>query len=162
MAPTVPKFGLTLHEGADGTAGVVAGCPAAAKRQKKVGEYKVSNNFRAMLHCNPARGKSNEPVRADGALAPLNIGRAADAIQMAKTAAPLKVRRPADVAKAADLILSDNMDSLLDLKTAPAAKPTAQPIVAPPPYEGHPDINGHSGLGGLDRLDELQDLAQWA
>jgi hypothetical protein len=70
---------------------------------------------------------------------------------------PLNVRRPADAAKVADLILSDNDDGLLDLKTAPASKPTAKPIVAPPPYEiQDPDIDGRNGLNGLDRLDELQ------
>ncbi len=117
MAPTVPQFGLALREGADGTAGAVAGSPAAAKRQKMAGEYKVSNNFGAMLHCNPACGKSNDPVGADGALAPLNVGRAVDAMQTAKPAAPLKVRRPADAAKAADLIPSDDDNGLSDLKT---------------------------------------------
>jgi hypothetical protein len=160
MASTVPKFGLTLCEGGDGTAGAVAGSLAVAKRQKMVGEYKVSNNFGVMLHCNSARGKSNEPVRADGALAPLNVGRAADAMQMAKPAAPLRVRRPADAAKAADLIPSDDDGGLLDLKTAPATKPTAKPMVALPPYEGQDlDINGHNGLDGPDRLNELQDSA---
>jgi hypothetical protein len=39
MAPTVPKFGLALCEGADGTAGVLAGSPAAAKRKKTAEEY---------------------------------------------------------------------------------------------------------------------------
>jgi hypothetical protein len=34
MAPTVPKFGLTLREGPDGTAGALAGSPVAVKRQK--------------------------------------------------------------------------------------------------------------------------------
>jgi hypothetical protein len=58
MAPTVPKFGLTLCEGGDGTAGAVAGSLMATKRQKTAGEYKVSNNFGAMLHCNPVLGKS--------------------------------------------------------------------------------------------------------
>ncbi len=99
-------------------------------------------------------------VGADGALAPLNVERAADAMQMAKPAAPLKVRRPADAAKAADLIPSDNDDGLLDLKTVPAAKPTTKPIVEPPPYEGQDlDIDGCNGLGGLDRLNKLQDSA---
>ncbi len=111
-------FSLTLCEGVDGTAGAVAGSPAAAKCQKTAGKYKVSNNFGAMLHRNPARGKSNKPVGADGALAPLNVGRAADAMQTAKPTAPLKVRRPTDAAKGADLILSDDDDGLLDLKTA--------------------------------------------
>ncbi len=46
---------------------------------------------------------------------------------------------------------------LLDLKTAPAAKPAAKPFIAPPPYEGQDlDIDGRDGLDLLDRLDELQ------
>jgi hypothetical protein len=81
----------------------------------------------------------------------------------AKPAAPLKVRRPADTAKAADLIPSDDDDGLLDLKTMPAANPTAKPIVAPPPYEEQDlDINGRDALNALDRLNELQDSAQRA
>jgi hypothetical protein len=164
MAPTFPKFGLTLRKGADGTAGAVAGSPAAAKRQKTAGEYKVSNNFGAVLRCNPAHGKSNKPVGADGALAPPNVGRAADTMQMAKTMDPLKVRRPANAAKVVDLIPSDNDDGLLDLKTTPvpAAKPTSQPLIVPPPYKGQDlDIDGRNRLDGLDRLNKLQDLAQW-
>ncbi len=153
----VPKIGVTLFEGADGTAGLVVGSLAAAKRQKMAGEYKVSTNFGAILSRNPACGKGNGPVGADGALAPLNIGMAADATKTAKPMAPLNVRRPADMAKAADLILSDNDDGLSDLKTAPADKQTAKPIVAPPPYKGQdPDIHGRNGLNGINGLDELQ------
>ncbi len=45
----------------------------------------------------------------------------------------------------------------MDLKTVPATKPTAKPIIAPPPYKGQdPNIDGHNRLGGLDRLNELQ------
>jgi hypothetical protein len=84
-------------------------------------------------------------------------------MQTAKPTAPLKVRRPADVGKAADLIMSTNDDDLLDLETAPATKPTAKPIVTLPPYEEQdPDIDGRNGLDGLDRLNELQDLARRA
>jgi hypothetical protein len=84
-------------------------------------------------------------------------------MQTAKPTAPLKVRRPADMGKASDLIMSDDDDGLLDLETAPATKPTAKPIVAPPPYEGQdPDIDGRNGLNELDRLNELQDLARRA
>jgi hypothetical protein len=120
----------------------------------------VSNNFGVMLCHNPARGKSNKLVGADGALAPLNVGRAADPTQMAKPVAPLKVRRPADAPKAADLIPSDDNDGLSDLVTVPAAKPTAESIVTPPPYEGQDlDINGCNGIDGFDRLNELQDSA---
>ncbi len=121
MAPTVPKFGLTHHEGADGTAGAVAFSLVAAKCQKTAGEYMISNNFGVMLHCNPARGKSNKPVGADIALAPLNVGRAADTTKMVDPMAPQKVRRLADVAKAADLIPSDNNNGLSDLEIALAA-----------------------------------------
>jgi hypothetical protein len=157
MAPTVPKFGLTLREGADVTTGAGAGSPAVAKRKKTAVEYKVSNNFQAMLCCNPACGKSNELVGADGTLAPLNVGMVADATKTAKPTAPLNVRRLADAGKAADLIPSDNNNGLSDLKTAPAAKPTAKPIVMPLPYEGQdPDIDGRNRLDGLHRLNELQ------
>jgi hypothetical protein len=84
-------------------------------------------------------------------------------MQMAKPMAPLKVRRPADAAKAVDLIPSDDKVGLSDLQTAPATKPTAKPIVAPPPYEGQdPDIDGHNGLDGLDGLDRLNDLQDLA
>ncbi len=152
MAPTVLKFGLTLRKGADGTAGAVAGSPAAAKHQKAAGEYKVSKNFGVMLRCNP-----NGPVRADGALASLNVAMVADATKMADPMAPLIGRMLADVAKAADLIPLDDNDGLSDLETAPAAKPTAKPIVAPPPYKGQdPDINGRNNPNELNRLDELQ------
>ncbi len=59
----------------------------------------------------------------------------------------------------ADLIVSDNDDGLSDLKTAPAAKLAAKPIVAPPPYKKQDfDVNGHNGLDGLNRLEELQGL----
>ena len=53
--------------------------------------------------------------------------------------------------------------SLSDLQTAPAAKPAAKPIVAPPPYERQDlDIDGCDGLDVLNRLDELQGaLARW-
>ncbi len=37
----VLKFGPTLCEGADGTAGVLAGSPAAAKHQKMAEEYSL-------------------------------------------------------------------------------------------------------------------------
>jgi hypothetical protein len=47
--------------------------------------------------------------------------------------------------------------SLSDLQTAPAAKPAAKPIVAPPPYERQDlDIDRRNGLDMLDRLDKLQ------
>jgi hypothetical protein len=46
---------------------------------------------------------------------------------------------------------------LLDLKTTPAAKLVAKPIVAPPPYEEQDlDIDGCNRLDVLDRLDKLQ------
>jgi hypothetical protein len=46
--------------------------------------------------------------------------------------------------------------SLSDLETAPAAKPAAKPIVAPPTYKGQDlDIDGRNGLDVLDRLDKL-------
>ncbi len=46
---------------------------------------------------------------------------------------------------------------LLDLKTAPATKPTAKPIIAPPPYEEHDlNIDRLNGLDVLDRLNKLQ------
>jgi hypothetical protein len=163
MAPTVPKFGLTLSEGADGTAGAVSSSLVAAKHQKMVGEYKVSPNFGGMLCCNPARGKITELVGADGDLVSLNVGRAADTTQTAKPMVPLKVKRPVDVAKAVGIIPSDDNDGLLDLKIAPAAKPTAKPIFAPPPYEGQNlDIDRHNRLDGLNRLNKIQDLARQA
>jgi hypothetical protein len=110
-----------------------------------------------MLHCNPAHGGSNKPVEVDGALAPLNVGMVTKATKTAKPRAPLNVRRPADAAKAADLIPSDDNNSLLDLKTVPAAKPITKPIVASPPYKGQdPDINGRNELNEPDRFDELQ------
>jgi hypothetical protein len=156
MAPTVPKFSLTLCKGADGTAGAVAGSPAAAKRKKMPGEYKISNNFGAMLRRKPTHGKGNKLVGADVALAPLNVGRAADAKKMVDPMAPLNVRRPANTAKVADLILSDNDNSLMDLETALATKPTTKSIVALPPYKGQdPDIDRHNKLDGLNRLDKL-------
>jgi hypothetical protein len=157
MAPMVPKFGLTLRKGVDGTAGAMAGSPMAAKHKKMAGEYKISNNFGAMLRCNSAPGKGNKLVRADVALAPLNVGRAADVAKTLDPMAPLNVRRPVDMEKAADLIPSDKNNGLLDLETALAAKPTAKPIVAPPPYEGQDlDINRRNSLDGLNRLNNLQ------
>jgi hypothetical protein len=58
-----------------------------------------------------------------------------------------------------DLIASDNNNGLSNLKTAPAAKPAAKPIIAPPPYKRQDlDINGHDGLNGLNRLKELQGI----
>jgi hypothetical protein len=49
---------------------------------------------------------------------------------------------------------------LLNLETAPAAKPAAKPVVAPPPYERQDlDINGRNGLDMLNRLGELQGVS---
>jgi hypothetical protein len=158
MAPTVPKFGLTLWESADGTAGVVAGSPAAAKHQKTAGEYKISNGFWAMPRRNPACRKGNELVRADIALDPLNVSirMVTDATKTADPMAPLNITRLADAAKAADLIPSDNNNSLLDLEITPAAKPTTKPIVVPPLYKRQDlDIDRRNRLNRLHRLDEL-------
>jgi hypothetical protein len=64
-----------------------------------------------------------------------------------------------EATKAADLIASDNNDGLLDLKTAPAAKPATKPFIVLPPYERQDlDINRCNGLDGLNRLKELQGL----
>jgi hypothetical protein len=139
MAFTVPKFGPILCKGADGTTGASAGSPAAAKHQKTVGEYKLSINFGAMLHCNSTHKKGNGPIVADVALAPFNVKRAVDATKMV------------------DLILSDDNDGLTNLKTTPAAKPAAKPIVMLPPYKGKDlDIDRLDGLNELDGLDKLQ------
>jgi hypothetical protein len=120
------------------------------------GEYKISNNFGVMLHCNPAHGKGNKPVVGDIALAPLNVGRVADTMKTANLMATLNVRRLMNTTKAADLIVSDNNNRLSDLETAPAAKPAAKPIIVPPPYEEQDlNIDGHGGLNWLNRLDKL-------
>jgi hypothetical protein len=117
-----------------------------------------------MLRCNPACGKGNKPVMADVALAPLNIGRVADAMKMVDLMAPLNIRRLMDTTKTTDLIMSDDNNGLLDLETALAAKLAAKPSVALPSYEGQDlDIDGRDGLNRLNRCNKLQGaLAQWA
>ena len=83
-----------------------------------------------MLRCNPARGKGNGPVLADVALA------------------PCKVKSASDAAKTADLIPSDDNNGILDLKTKPASKLDAKPIIALPPSKEQDFVD----IGGMPAL----------
>jgi hypothetical protein len=63
-------------------------------------------------------------------------------------------RRPTDATKVAGLIAPDNNNGLLDLKTAPATKPTSKPIITRPLYKKQ-DLNINR-CNGLNRLNKLQ------